>query len=198
MSSSLQIRSICDDCGRDAPLLGRCRCGSTVRRRVDPGDVFRRPATDDAPRWDPLKDWSTKYLQLLWNLEQLHRFDAPGSGADQADVRRTVELTFAASSSLATWLTAGPEPASVTPGDVSRLLAADPLRIAAALTSPTDGERARLVPVGFSRPPRFWVEYQRPPRRPVRYEARDLASRCVVTWQGFLTQRGVRLPTWRS
>lgn len=193
----LRVRYVCDSCGRDVSPGERCRCGSTDRRRVDPGDVFRRPGTEDGPRWDPLKDWTAKYLQLTWNVAQLRRLVGPGSEASEPEIRQIAELTFASSSSLGDWLTAGPEPVAVTPGDVERLLAAEPLCAGAALGGRTRTGTARLVPVGFARPPRFWVEYRRPNAKPVRYDALDLADRCLVAWQVFLTTRGVPLPTWR-
>ena len=192
-----QARYLCDACGRDrtgVPLAVSCRCGSVARRRVDTGDAsYRRPASDDGPRWNPLQDWTAKYLQLTWNVSQLRRLYAEGSGAGVDEVRRIVELSFGSALQLADWLTSGPEPAAVTPGDVARLVAAEPLAICAAL-----GTAARIVPVGFVRPPHFWVEYRRPGARPVRYDALDLAERCLSAWQTFLTVRGVALPSWQE
>jgi hypothetical protein len=192
---------LCNDCGRDLSGVSRptaCLCGSTSRRRVDPTDAFRRPSTPEAPRWNPLKDWTAKYLQFTWNVNQLRRLYAPGSGADQGEVRRIVETAFTSAVSLGDWLTAGPEPVTVTPGDVERFVMTEPLSIASAFDHPDgpEAETSRLVAVGFVRPPHFWVEYRRPNARPVRYDALDLAARCLQAWQSFLTARGVSLPTW--
>jgi hypothetical protein len=163
---------------------------------VDPTDAFVRPLSAEAPRWDPLKDWSAKYLQLIWNVGQLRLLSAPGSTAAAEDVRRIVHTTFAAAADLGDWLSAGPEPASVSPGDVERLISREPLIAGTALVRESPDRSARLVPVGFASPPRFWLEYRRPNAKPVRYEALDLAQRCVITWQGFLGARGVSLPSW--
>jgi hypothetical protein len=199
MNGVTRPRYLCDRCGRELPpgLPARpCTCGGTGRRRVDPADAFGRPPTADAPRWDPLKDWAAKYLQLTWNVGQLRRLSAAGSEASAEEIRRIIETTFAAARDLADWLAAGPEPASVSPGDVDRLAAESPLAVGTALVRGSAAGTARLVPVGFARPPRFWVEYQRPNAKPVRYEALDLAERCLVRWQTFLSSRGVRLPSW--
>lgn len=199
MSELARARYVCDDCGRElppGPAATRCVCGGVARRRVDPADTFGRPATADAPRWDPLKDWAAKYLQLTWNVGQLRRLTTEGSGATAEEIRRIVETTFAAATDLADWLAAGPEPAAVSPGDVARLGAGPPLAVATALVHPSAESGARLVPVAFAKPPRFWVEYRRPNVKPVRYDALDLAERCLVRWQSFLAGRGVRLPSW--
>jgi hypothetical protein len=198
VSGLVRGRYLCDDCGREVfpTVPGPCICGSTVRRRIDPADAFGRPKTVPAPVWDPLKDWATKYLQFTWNVGQLRRLSAPGSATDADEVRRIVHSTFAAALGLADWLTSGPEPASVSPGDVARLVAGTPLSVCAALVRPDGVASARLVPVGFARPPRFWVEYRRPPGKPIRYDALDLAGRCLVAWQHFLTARAVTLPSW--
>src|SRR5439155_19195122 len=78
-------RYLCDGCGRDLSdlsLSAACVCGSLTRRRVDAGNVvYRRPSTPDEPHWDRLKDWTAKYLQLVWNVQQLRRLYAPGSSA---------------------------------------------------------------------------------------------------------------------
>jgi hypothetical protein len=194
-----QARFVCDHCGRDrtsSPPLTPCRCGGTARRRVDVSDSFRRPIDAPAPPWDPLKDWSTKYLQFSWNVAQLRRLYAPGSTADDVEVRRIVDMTFASCIGLADWLSAGPEPASVLPGDVERFVAIEPIAVAAALLQRREDASARTVPVGFSRPPHFWVEYRRPNARPVRYDSLDLAERCLLAWQRFLGERRVPLPVW--
>jgi hypothetical protein len=192
-------RYLCNDCGRDLTGVGlvvACRCGSAARRRIDAGDAsYRRPATGEAPRWNPLKDWTAKYLQFTWNVSQLRRLYAPGSGADAVEVRRIVDMSFASGLSLGEWLTAGPEPVTVTPGDVARLVGAEPLSVCVALGR-ADEPAARIIPVGFVRPPHFWVEYRRPNSRPVRFDALDLAERCLQAWQTFLTIRGVELPAW--
>jgi hypothetical protein len=193
-------RYLCDRCGRDlsaVSMSAACVCGSAMRRRVDSGEVvYRRPATPDAPRWDPLKDWEAKYLQLVWNVQQLRRLYAPGSGADADEVRRIVDTSLMAARHLGDWLVSGPEPASVTPGDVDRLLATEPLSLCAAVDTPDPAVTTRVLPVAFSRPPHFWVEHRRPNAKPVRYDALDLLERCLRTWLAFLTVRGVRLPTW--
>jgi hypothetical protein len=200
MSRAGDARYLCDDCGRDlsdVSLSAPCACGGVTRRRLDGGDAaYRRPATADAPPWDPFKDWSAKYLQLLWNVQQLRRLYAPGSGADADEVRRIVETSLAAAVGLGDWLTSGPEPVSVTPGDVARLLAAEPLSICASFAARDPATRARVRPVGFSRPPHYWVEQRRAYDKPVRYDALDLLERCLRAWQNFLTGRGVPLPTW--
>jgi hypothetical protein len=199
MNGVARVRFVCDGCGRElppGPVAAPCPCGGTGRRRVDPADAFGRPATPDAPRWDPLKDWAAKYLQLTWNVGQLRRLSAAGSAATAEEIRGIVETTFAAARDLGDWLAAGPEPASVSPGDVDRLAAEPPLAVGNALVRGTPAATARLVPVGFAKPPRFWVEYQRPNAKPVRWEALDLAERCLVRWQSFLSVRGVRLPSW--
>lgn len=197
---------LCEGCGRDLSgisLSAACLCGAVTRRRVDHGEaVYRRPATPDEPSWDPLKDWTAKYLQFVWNIQQLRRLYAPGSTADREEVRRIVATSLRAALDLADWITSGPEPASVTPGDVTRLLAAEPLSVCAAFGGSVDsggtGESATAVvlPVAFSRPPHFWVEHRRPPDTPLRYDALDLLERCLSAWQQFLTARGVDLPSW--
>ena len=192
-------RYVCGACGRDLsdrPPAQRCICGSSDRRRVDPADMYARPASPGAPAWNPLKLWATKYLQLTWNIGQLRRLSARDSAAQAEEIRGIVQTTFTAATDLGDWLTAGPEPVSVTPGDVSRLVSGPPLSVASALARPTSAAEARLVAVGFARPPRFWVELRRPGEKPVRYDALDLAERCLITWQTFLTARGVALPAW--
>lgn len=199
MSGSVRTRYVCDECGRELPPetgTAPCPCGGRTRRRVDPTDAFARPAGADEPKWDPLKDWAAKYLQFTWNVGQLRLLSATGSGASADDVRRIVHTTFAAAADLGDWLTAGPEPASVSPGDVERLVLREPLVVGTALVRESPLRAAVLVPVGFATPPRFWVEYRRPQAKPVRYEALDLAQRCLVTWQSFLGARGVSLPSW--
>jgi hypothetical protein len=194
---------LCDDCGRDLSDLKlgvRCLCGSTRRRRIDAhGAVFRRPAAADSPRWDPLKDWTVKYLQFTWNVTQLRRLYDPASGADPAEVRRVVEASFAACNGLAEWLSSGPEPATVTPGEIAQFISTEPLSIAAALNKSDgpDAPSSRIVAVAFA-PPQFWVEYRRPGADSTRYDALDLAERCLVAWRRFLTNRAVALPTWQS
>jgi hypothetical protein len=191
---------LCHDCGRNLSGLGLavpCLCGSTTRRRIDSTDAaYRRPTTDESPRWNPLKDWSAKYLQLTWNVAQLRRLYASGGDTEATEVRRIVDMSFASCLTLGDWLTSGPEPATVTPGDVARLFETEPLSVCAALSTTDAPERARVLPVGFVRPPHFWVEYQRPNARPVRYDALDLVERCLSAWQVFLAARDVALPTW--
>ncbi len=199
MSRAGGARYLCDRCGRDLSALGLsgpCVCGAVTRRRVDGGDaVYRRPATDDAPQWDPLKDWTARYLQLVWNVQQLRRLYT-ADGADADEVRRIVETSCTAAVGLGEWLTSGPEPVSVTPGDVARLITSQPLSVCAAFGSPDQAVHTRVLPVAFSRPPHFWVEYRTPNAKPVRFDALDLLEHCLRTWQNFLTARRVPLPSW--
>jgi hypothetical protein len=192
----------CDGCGRDLSefSLGRpCPCGAIRRRRTDAdGAVFRRPLTVESPRWDPFKDWSVKYLQFTWNVMQLRWLYAPGSGADAAEVRRIVERTFASCSNLAEWLSSGPEPVSVTPGDVAQFVKTEPLSVSAALTTARSSATSRIIAVGFAEQPRYWIEYQQPGAKPLRYDALDLAEQCLRAWHAFLTERAVELPTWQD
>lgn len=193
-------RYLCDECGRDLSdlsLSAACLCGAHTRRRVDSADtVYRRPATPDEPQWDPLKDWTTKYLQLEWNLQQLRRLYAPDSRAAADEVRRIVGTSLRAALGLGEWLTAGPEPVTVTPGDVARLLESAPLSVCAAFDAPNADGSASVLPVAFSRPPHFWVEHRTAGAKPVRYDALDLLERCLRAWHNFLTARGVALPSW--
>jgi hypothetical protein len=195
-------RYLCDQCGRDlsgVSMSAACVCGSVTRRRVDGGDaVYRRPLTSDAPSWDPLKDWTARYLQLVWNVQQLRRLYTPGSDAEADEVRRIVETSLTAAVRLGDWLTSGPEPASVTPGDIARLIAGEPLSICAGFTATSPSATSQVLPVAFSRPPHFWVEHRKPNDKPVRYDALDLLERCLRTWQNFLGARGVELPTWQD
>lgn len=201
MSRAGGARYLCDECGRDlsgVSLSAACLCGALTRRRVDGDDVvYRRPPTDDAPQWDRLKDWTAKYLQFVWNVHQLRRVYAPGAVADPDTTRRIVETSLTAAVGLGEWLTSGPEPVSVLPGDVARLLAGEPLSICAAFASADPAARPQVLPVAFSRPPHFWVEYQRPYDKPMRYDALDLLERCLRTWEQFLTSRGVNPPRWQ-
>ncbi|HZC73501.1 MAG TPA: hypothetical protein VE442_22590 [Jatrophihabitans sp.] len=196
-------RYLCDECGRDlsgVSLAATCVCGAAIRRRVDGADtMYRRPTSaesDDEPPWDPLKDWTAKYLQLVWTVHQLRRLYAPGSGAEADEVRRIVITSFRAAVGLGDWLVSGPEPTSVTPGDVARLVETDPLSVCADFGRPDGAANSQVVPIAFSSPPHFWVEHRRPNATPVRYDALDLLERCLRTWQNFLTERGVALPTW--
>ena len=200
MSRAGGARYLCDECGRDlsgVSMSARCVCGSATRRRVDDGDaVYRRPTTDNSPQWDPLKDWTARYLQLIWNLQQLRLLYTPGAEADADAVRRIVETSLIAAVGLGDWLTSGPEPVSVTPGDIGRLIAAEPLAVCAAFAGRDTSATTAVLPVAFSRPPHFWVEHRRPNEKPVRFDALDLLERCLRAWQHFLTARGVTLPTW--
>jgi hypothetical protein len=202
MSRAERARYLCDRCGRDlsgVSLTAACVCGAVTRRRVDSADaVYRRPVTDNGPQWDRLKDWTAKYLQLLWNVQQLRRMYPPGVSVDPDEVRRIVETSLTAVVGLADWLTSGPEPASVLPGDVARLMAAEPLSICVAFASADPEARPRVLRVAFSDPPHYWVEHRRPYDKPVRYDALDLLERCLRAWQNFLTARGVTLPTWQG
>lgn len=193
---------LCDACGRDLSALGwsqPCVCGARTRRRVDAQDaVYRRPDGPDRPGWDRLKDWSAKYLQLVWNVQQLRLMYAPGSEAAAADVRGIVVTSIEAVRTLGEWLLSGPEPAGITPGDVERALAADPLALCTAFGAAEPAASSRLLPVAFSDPPHFWIEHNRPNAKPVRYDALDLLDRCLRSWQSFLKEHGVRLPTWQD
>jgi hypothetical protein len=100
---------------------------------------------------------------------------------------------------LADWLTAGPEPHTVTAADLERLLRADPLRVAADFCGRGAGAGAvRLVPVAFAPTTRFWVEHAPPGAKPARYDALDLARRCREAWRLYLAGHGVVLPDWDS
>lgn len=193
---------LCNECGRDLsgiPLSTACLCGATSRRRIDAaGAAYRRPLAAESPPWDPLKDWTVKYLQLLWNVQQLRCMYRDDPVTDAEQVRRIVDSTFSSCVSLGGWLTFGAEPAAVTAGDVDRLLRAEPLSVCVALTVPDDARSAtaRIVRVAFATRHQYWVEYRRPNAKTVRYDALGLAERCLLTWQAFLAARDVALPSW--
>jgi hypothetical protein len=193
---------LCNDCGRDLSgvhIATPCLCGSYSRRRIDvEGAAYRRPPTAQAPPWDPLKDWTVKYLQFTWNVQQLRLMNRDGSVAEPDQARRIVDSTFASCVSLGEWLTFGAEPASVSSGDISRLMGVEPLAVCLALTAPDDADRAtaRVVPVAFASRHQYWVEYRRPDAKTVRYDALGLAEECLLAWQSFLTAREVDLPSW--
>lgn len=194
---------LCNNCGRDLTgvrLSVACICGANSRRRIDgEGVAYRRPLTAQSPPWDPLKDWTVKYLQLTWNVSQLRLMYKDSSHGDAAEVRRIVDSTFAACVSLGEWLTFGAEPASVSSGDISRLLGTEPLCVCVALTAPDDGTAATstVIPVAFASRHQYWVEYRRPGAKTVRYDALGLAEECLQVWRSFLVARGVELPTWQ-
>jgi hypothetical protein len=194
-------RYLCDQCERDLSAVSMttaCLCGATTRRRVDLRDaVYGRPTTPDEPRWDPLKDWTAKYLQLLWNVQQLRRLYAQDSGGEADEIRLIVDTSFAVALQLGDWLTSGPEPASVLPGDVARLIETEPLSVCAGFASTDADTSSRVLPVAFTRPQHYWVEHRAPNAKPVRYDALDLLERCLRAWQTFLTARGVSLPSWQ-
>jgi hypothetical protein len=204
MSGAAGAQYRCDSCGRDLSgfSLGvPCLCGSTRRRRIDAVDaVFRRPAAAESPGWDPFKDWTVKYLQFSWNVTQLRRLYEPGSGAEALEVRRIVEATLTSCWNLAEWLSSGPEPVTITPGEIARFIKTEPVSVCTAFAAAdsTGAATARIVPVGFASQPQFWVEYRQPGQRSVRYDALDLAERCLVAWRMFLKERKVALPTWKS
>jgi hypothetical protein len=193
---------LCNDCGRDLsglPLSTACLCGGNSRRRIDVADAaYRRPLTAQSPPWDPLKDWTVKYLQFTWNVQQLRWMNRDGSDADEAQARRIVDCTFASCVSLAEWLTFGAEPAAVTSGDISRLMSVEPLSVCVALSAADDADvaTARIVPVAFATRYQYWVEYLRPNAKMIRYDALGLAEECLLAWQSFLTARDVELPNW--
>jgi hypothetical protein len=220
--AGVQARYQCADCGRDLTGVGfavACLCGATYRRRVeaDPA-VFRRPADADAVPADRFKDWTVKYLQFTWNVTQLRRLYSPGAAADAAELRTIAEHVFSSCSELADWLSTGPEPACITPAEVARLVAAEPLCIALAVArsgpasrttsvpvpvvKPFDASRsmsmprAALIPVRFAGQPRLWVQYELPGAKAARYDAHDLAERCLRSWLAFFHDRPVVLPTW--
>jgi hypothetical protein len=202
--AGVEARYLCDSCGRDLTGVGfavPCLCGNSYRRRVDlDGAVFRRPDSADSPPWDPFKDWTVKYLQFTWNVTQLRRLYTPGSGAAASEVRTVAEHVFSSCSELAAWLGSGPEPVCVTPGDVTRLVAVEPLAIGLAFgpgPAPAGGH-SRLLAASFGSQPRFWVQYERPGRKAQRYDALDLAERCLRAWLAFFRDRPVVLPTWPS
>lgn len=188
----------CAECGRDASLRAPttpCLCGGTARLRADPGDSYRIVSDRIFPWYDPFKDWTVKYLQFTWNLQQLRHAYVSDPGLEPAALCTTARVTFISCAEVADWLVAGPEPVSVTPGALTRLFAIEPLSIARAFTSSGDA-LARLVPVAFSRPTHAWVDFRRPGTKPVRYDALDLAERCLDTWRRFLRGRSVAVPSW--
>jgi hypothetical protein len=193
----------CDRCGRDLSGMNLripCVCGAVARRRVDSiGAMYRRPLAAQSPPWDPFKDWSVKYLQFTWNVVQLRRLYARRSGADAAEVRGIVEATFATCAQLADWLSSGPEPVTVTPGQVAQLIRTEPLSVCIALTAADDAAAtSRIVTGTLGGDLRFWVEYRRPGARPTRHDALDLAEQCLRSWRRFLIERDVTLPSWES
>lgn len=195
---------LCSDCGRDLSgvrMSTACLCGAHSRRRIDVGGAaYRRPLTAQSPPWDPLKDWTVKYLQFTWNVSQLRLMYEGGSAAEAAAVRCIVDSTFASCVSLAEWLTFGAEPASVSPGDLDRFLAAEPLSVCVALAARSDPDEptSRVVPVAFASRHQYWVEYRRPRAKTVRYDALGLAEQCLLAWRSFLLARGVKLPNWQA
>lgn len=193
----------CADCGRDlsgTALAVPCLCGSTYRLRIDSDEtLYRMPDRPGLPRFDPFKDWEIKYLQLSWNVSQLAHAYRSGIGFDAGDVRRIVEMAFASCADLGGWLVSGPEPHTVTPGDIDRFMQSDPVRLCKVprdQRSATDGESIRLVPVAFAPTPRFWVEHTRPGNKPMRFDSLDLAERWLDAWTQFLAGYGVAVPTW--
>lgn len=191
----------CASCDRDVttrPWAQPCLCGATYRVRADPdGAFYRMPDRPGLPRFDPLKDWRIKFLQLSWNLSRLEQdYSSPVRLPPEA-VRATLTLTLQSCVDLADWLLAGPEPHTATAGAIERLLQADPLRVAAGFCRPGTGTgNVRLLPVAFAPTARFWVEHARPGEKPVRYDALDLARRCAEAWRQFLIGCGVAPPRW--
>lgn len=193
----------CAACARDVTGLAwtqPCLCGATYRARSDMDEtLYRMPDVPGLPRFDPLKDWRVKFLQLTWNLSCLDRQYNSATRLAPDAVRATVALALQCCVDLADWLTAGPEPHTVTARDLDRLLAADPLRVAADFC----GRRgctgsARLAPVAFAPTTRFWIEHTRPGTKPTRYDALDLLRRCREAWQQYLADHGVALPRWED
>lgn len=195
------VRYRCADCERD--VTGRawtqpCLCGGTYRVCVYLDETFyRMPDRPGLPQFDPLKDWRIKFLQLSWNLSRLEREYNSTVRLSPEAVRDTVAATLRCCVDLADWLIAGPEPRTVTAGNLERLLHSDPLRVAAAFCG-RGGEAAsvRLAPVPFAPTARFWIEHDRPGAKPVRYDALDLARRCGLAWRQFLAAYGVVPPSW--
>ena len=192
------VQYSCADCGRDASLRAPstpCLCGSTARLRADPEDSYRLVSDRALPWFDPFKDWTVKYLQFTWNVQQLRHAYTVDDGGTAERLCKSALITFTSCAELADWLVAGPEPVSVTPGALARLFATEPLSVTRAL-KPEGGGAARLVPVAFSRPPHAWVDYRRPEAKPVRYDALDLAERCLDAWHQYLHGCGVAVPSW--
>lgn len=189
-------RYACVDCGRDRTLHAvaqPCTCGSRTRVRIDAvPEAFALPGRSTV-RYDQSKNWTIKYLQLAWNVRQL-RGQYAASDLDADRLRHAAELTLTAAWDLADWLTAGPEPASITPSDISRLALEDPLRVCRSYAT-RDGT-ARLVPVDIGKSGRAWIEYRPGPGKPLRFDVLDLAERCLAAWTYFLTSRGVQVPSW--
>jgi hypothetical protein len=189
-------RYVCLSCGRDRTehaAAAPCDCGSRSRIRIDAvPEAFALPGQSNL-RYDSSKDWTVKYLQLAWNVRQM-RSQYSEQHIDPERLQHAVDLTLTTCWDLADWLTSGPEPASVTPSDINRLAYEDPLRVCRAYV--TRGGSARLVPIDIGGSGRAWIEYEPIPGKPTRYDALDLAERCLAAWTYFLTSRGVPLPSW--
>ena len=171
-------------------------CGHTLRVRIDvKTESYALPGRTSL-RYDALKNWTVKYLQFTWNLARLRSVYAPSRTTPDV-LHSAIELTFASCHSLGAWLTAGPEPQSVTAGDVARLFEVAPLEVCKALATCTNtGARARIEVVHLGHAARGWVEFAQPGKRAVRYDALDLADRCLAAWNCFLRDRDVALPSW--
>jgi len=193
----------CAACARDVTGLAwtqPCLCGETYRARVDMDEtLYRMPDLPGLPRFDPLKDWRIKYLQLSWNVSSLDRQYVSAVRLPPDTVRATVVLALRCCVDLADWLTAGPEPHTVTARDLERLLHADPLRVAADFCGRSGGTGSvRLTPVAFAPTSRFWIEHSLPGTKPVRYDALDLVRRCREAWRQYLGSHAVTLPRWEQ
>jgi hypothetical protein len=161
--------------------------------------LYRMPDLPGLPKFDPLKDWRIKYLQLSWNVSCLDRQYASAVRLPADAVRATVVLALGCCVDLADWLTAGPEPHTVTGRDLDRLLQTDPLRVAADFCGRAGSTGSvRLAPVAFAATPRFWVEHSLPGTKPVRYDALDLVRRCREAWRQYLGRHAVTLPRWEQ
>jgi hypothetical protein len=200
-----QVRSgaryCCAACGRDVTGLAwtrPCLCGETYRARIDTDEtLYRMPDVPGLPRFDPLKNWRIKYLQLSWNVSCLDRQYSSLTQLPPEAVRTTVTQALRCCVDLADWLTAGPEPRTVTARDLERLLQADPLRVAADFCGHGGGDASvRLTPVAYAPTARFWIEHVRPGAKPIRYDALDLVRRCRETWRQYLRGHGAELPRW--
>jgi hypothetical protein len=191
----------CAACARDVTGLAwtqPCLCGETYRARVDADEtLYRMPDLPGLPRFDPLKDWRIKFLQLSWNVTCLERQYNSTARLPPDAVRTTVALALTCCVDLADWLTAGPEPHTVTARDLDRLLRSDPLRVAADFCGRSGCTGSvRLVPVAFAATSRFWIEHSVTGAKPMRYDALDLVRRCRETWRQYLRGHGVVLPRW--
>lgn len=168
-----------------------CACGETLRLRVEI-DSYALPGRSSL-RYDPGKNWAAKYLQCTWNLRQLHTIYR--EDADEDELRSSIERTLASCWELADWLVAGSEPRQITQGAIDRLTRGDPLCVCRAFNG-AGAAVAGIVPTRIRGSVRAWVEYREPDKAPRRFDALNLADRCIAAWDAFLRDNGVPLPTW--